>query len=426
MAEVSPSLVQSRRVELENQLKNYERQIVETEKLVSQKRKEAESLQRDIAILDANIKLKKLNIKAQALSITKLEGQIGQKNQNINELEITIARNKVTLGESIRQLNERDHRSVIELAIEFNNLTNFFDEIESTQRLQNAIQDSVTTLSYLKTEEESARVALENDKQEEIQLKTLQELEKKRLEQEESQKNSILKATKGKESEYKKILTNKQKEAASIRSQLFLLQGSPSISFEKALEYANSASRLTGVRAAYILAIISQESDLGRNIGQCNLPNDPPSDRWQAVMKPSRDHEPYLAITAELGLDPEKMPVSCPLRDRYKRRIGWGGAMGPAQFIPSTWMLYKDEVARLISHSPANPWSPQDAFVASGLLSKDNGAIGTRENERVAAAKYFAGGNWNTSLGRSYASQVLARADTYQEQIDLLQSVAQR
>ncbi|MEK9175075.1 MAG: hypothetical protein AAB795_00620 [Patescibacteria group bacterium] len=154
MAEVSPSLVQSRRVELENQLKNYERQIVETEKLVSQKRKEAESLQRDIAILDANIKLKKLNIKAQALSITKLEGQIGQKNQNINELEITIARNKVTLGESIRQLNERDHRSVIELAIEFNNLTNFFDEIESTQRLQNAIQDSVTTLSYLKTEEE--------------------------------------------------------------------------------------------------------------------------------------------------------------------------------------------------------------------------------------------------------------------------------
>ena len=204
------------------------------------------------------------------------------------------------------------------------------------------------------------------------------------------------------------------------------MQGSPSISFEKSLEYANSASRLTGVRAAYILAIISQESDLGRNIGQCNLPNDPPSDRWQAVMKPSRDHEPYLAITAELGLDPEKMPVSCPLRDRYKRRIGWGGAMGPAQFIPSTWMLYKDEVARLISHSPANPWSPQDAFVASGLLSKDNGAIGTRENERVAAAKYFAGGNWNTSLGRSYASQVLARADTYQEQIDLLQSVAQR
>ena len=44
----------------------------------------------------------------------------------------------------------------------------------------------------------------------------------------------------------------------------------------------------------------------------------------------------------------------------------------------------------------------------------------------MAAAKYFAGGNWNTSLGRSYASQVLARADTYQEQIDLLQSVAQR
>ena len=332
----------------------------------------------------------------------------------------------MTLSESIKQLNERDRRSAVELILEYDNLSVFFDELESSRRLQDAIQSSVKELSDLRSQEEAARIALENDKQEEVQFRTLQELEKRALDTQELEKSSILKVTKGKESEYKKILANKQKEAASIRSQLFLLQGSPSISFEKALAFANTASRLTGVRAAFILGVISQESDLGRNIGQCNLPDDPPSDKWRAVMKPARDHEPYLAITAELGLDPDKMPVSCPMRDSKKRRIGWGGAMGPAQFIPSTWVLYKDKIASLSGHRPPNPWDPQDAFIASGLLSKDNGAVGSRENERIAAAKYFAGGNWNSSLGRSYASQVLARVDTYQEQIDLLQSVAVR
>lgn len=426
IAEVDPALVQSRRIQLENQLRDFERQIADTENLMLQKRKEGESLQRDISILDANIKIKKLVIQARTVAIARLEDQITQKTQNIAGLATTIARNKVTLSESIKQLNDRDRRSVVELILEYDNLSLFFDELESSRRLQDAIQESVKNLSDFKSQEEIARTALEDDKQQEIQFRTLQELEKKALDTQEREKNSLLKTTKGKESEYKKILANKQKEAASIRSQLFLLQGSPSISFEKALAYANAASRLTGVRAAFILGVISQESDLGRNIGQCNLPDDPPSDKWQAVMKPSRDHDPYRTITAELGLDPDKMPVSCPLRDSKKRRIGWGGAMGPAQFIPSTWILYKNKIASLSGHRPPNPWDPQDAFIASALLSQDNGAVGGRENERIAAAKYFAGGNWNGSLGRSYASQVLARVDTYQEQIDLLQSVAQR
>jgi len=143
-------------------------------------------------------------------------------------------------------------------------------------------------------------------------------------------------------------------------------------------------------------------------------------------MKPSRDHAPFLAITSELGLDPNLMPVSCPMRDSRGQQIGWGGAMGPAQFIPSTWVLYKSAISERTGSNPPNPWNPRDAFMASGLLLRDNGAAGSRENERKAAAKYFAGGNWNSTLGRTYANQVLAKVDAYQEQIDLLQSLAQR
>ena len=425
-AQTDPSLVTKRRSELETQLKEYERQIAETEAHVAAKRKEANSLQREITILDGNILIKKLNIRARTLNVNKLEKQIIEKTDSIRNLEDNVARGKISLQESLRKLNEQDSRSAIELAIEYRDLAKFFDSIESLHRLQGNIQSSVVLLSDLKFKEENAKEDLERDREEEVALRSLLELEKKSLETEENSKQNLLKVTKGRESEYRKILGDKQKAAASIRSQLFLLQGSPAISFEKALEYANISSRATKVRAAFILGIIAQESELGKNIGQCNLSDDPPEYKWQSIMKPDRDRSPYLAITRELGLDPDQMPLSCPMRDSKKRRVGWGGAMGPAQFIPSTWILYKNKITDITGHKPPNPWNPLDAFVASGFLSRDNGAVGGRENERIAAAKYFAGGRWNTSLGRSYASQVLAKVDTYQEQIDLLQSLAQR
>ena len=426
IAQANPSLVQERRAQLEAELRAFEQEIAQTEARVAEKKNEAESLQRNIAILDENIKLKRLTIQARTLSIQKLEAQIEEKRKSILEIEETVAKSKVALAESLRQLNEQDKRSALELALEYKDLARFFEAIELFYRMQETIQLAVQNLTVLKQEEETARIGLEQDRREEVEFRTLVELERKSLETEERAKQNLLKVTKGQESEYRKILGDKQKAAASIRSQLFLLQGSPAISFERALEFANFASSKTSVRTAFILGIIAQESELGKNIGQCNLPDDPAVYKWQSVMKPSRDHAPFLAITQELGLDPNQMPVSCPMRDSRGQRVGWGGAMGPAQFIPSTWVLYKSAISKITGSVPPNPWNPRDAFVASALLLKDNGATGSRENERKAAAKYFAGGNWNSTLGRTYANQVFAKVDIYQEQIDLLESLAQQ
>ncbi|PIT90437.1 MAG: hypothetical protein COU22_02190, partial [Candidatus Komeilibacteria bacterium CG10_big_fil_rev_8_21_14_0_10_41_13] len=164
---------------------------------------------------------------------------------------------------------------------------------------------------------------------------------------------------------------------------------------------------------AFLLAILTQESNLGRNVGTCNRPGDPPEKSWKVIMKPTRDQEPFKQITEELGMNPDITPVSCPMF-RNGEQLGWGGAMGPAQFIPSTWIAYKGKVAA-ITGSLANPWDIRDAFLAAALLLKDNGAL---NSEWAAAMRYFSG---STNPAYSfYGDNVVATTEKYQEDIDAL------
>ncbi len=411
--------IAAQRQRLLDELAGVEREIAQTQALADEKAKEAGSLQRDIAILDANIKKAQLQIRAINLTIETYKDRIFQKEETIEQLTARITREKISLSEALRSLNEYDDLSTLEVMLSYDKISDFLGEVDSINTVQESLQDSFNTLKVDQKEEETAKEDLVDRKTEQERLHALSELERKKLQTAENQKQALLKATKGKESEYKKVVTQKQKDAASIRTALFQLQGSSAISFEKAVLYAERASIKTGVRTAFVLGVISQESDLGRNVGQCNLPDDPPKFRWQAIMKPARDHAPYLDITKRLGLDPEKMPLSCPMS------VGWGGAMGPAQFIPSTWILYEGKIAAATGHNPPNPWDPEDAFMASAIYMKELGAT-TREGEFIAAAKYFAGGNWNSSLGRTYGSQVVAKADNFQEQINIIQGLASR
>ena len=98
--------------------------------------------------------------------------------------------------------------------------------------------------------------------------------------------------------------------------------------------------------------------------------------------------------------------------------------MGPAQFIPSTWVMYQDRIAEVTGQRPANPWDPRTAAFASALLLKDNGAdAGTPEAERLAALRYLAG--WKNASNPSYAfygNDVMSLAAKFQNDISIVGS----
>ena len=407
-----------KRAQLNAELLRIEQEIEKERVFLSEKQREAVSLGRDLTILDANIKKAQLGIRARNITIDNLHENIGENEEFIEVLNEKTEREKKSLSQLLRKTNEIESTSLVEIILGNQDLSEFFIDLDSFESINQALDASFKEIKAVKNATETEVKKLEEEKSEEVNLRVLQEAEKRKIVQNEEEKQQILTVTKGEEAVYQKIIKEKEKTAAEIRAVLFALRGSSAIPFGKAYELALRAEEQTGVRPAFLLGILTQETRLGENIGNCNLPEDPPKYKWQSIMKAPRDTVPYLDITARLGLDPELMPLSCP------QPGGYGGAMGPAQFIPSTWILYENKIAELTGHNPPNPWNTEDAFMASAVLLRDNGAAkGGYAAERLAALRYFAGWKYaERPANAPYGDGVMSLAAGHQKSIDILEA----
>lgn len=426
---------EERRVRLEAELIEIEKQILAQQVLVDDKRDERQTLERDVAILDAQIRKAQLGIQARSVEIQQLGTQIGDKEVVIGELGDRLDRQHQSLAELLRKTNEIDDYSFVEVLMGGDDFSAALEDLESFQSIKAALSHSVEEVKDTRSYTEEQKVALEERQAAEVELRRLQELEKKEIEKREAEKEQILTVTKGEEAAYQALLSQQQKTASEIRQQLFELRDTGAIPFPQAVEYAELASAKTGVRAALIMGILTQETRLGENLGVVG--------RWETDMHPDRDRPIFSVIADAVGFDTDSVPVSA------KPSYGWGGAMGPSQFIPSTWAIYggyvnsvtgthswgsgytgtwsydaNQDVIRTLrgKSSPSSPYENQDAFLATALLMRDNGAAGGGyQAERLAALRYFAG--WGGATNPSYAfygDGVMQHTERIQAEINIL------
>jgi len=212
-----------------------------------------------------------------------------------------------------------------------------------------------------------------------------------------------------------------QPSMSELESKKFELVGeSNALNFKEALDIARYVEKETGVRPALLLAILQEELSLEK-FDMCYLTDFKTGEgvravsgeALQRVMSPNRDIPGFLSITEELGRDPKKTLITCPMS------FGWGGAMGPADFIPSSWIKYRDKIEKITGKS-ADPWNINDAFLAAGLhLANDGAKERTKEGEWNAAMLYF-----SISINSDYSfygDSVLAIADRIQVDINILE-----
>jgi peptidoglycan hydrolase CwlO-like protein len=415
--------IQELKESLESELKQILKEIEVYRAEINRLSKQKRTLEQEIQYLNAQIRKTELEIQAIKYEINVLNKRINDTKKAIEEAEKKISSSKQNLTKTLRTYYQLSQKSFIEVVLAEQSLSDYFSNIVYLNKLQNSINEQIDELKKLKQNLDYQKQKLEDAMEEQENLLKIADMKKNELANLQQEKNELLGITKGQEKKYKQLLTEKEKRAAEIRAQLFRLAGGVApINFGEALKYAELVSKLTGVRPAFLLAVLKQESDLGRNVGQCYL-TDPETgaginiktgQRIERVMNPNRDVPVFLELTKKLGLDPYNTPVSCPMS------FGWGGAMGPAQFIPSTWKAYEDKIAKLVGETP-NPWNIYHAFVAAGVKLAQSGANKqTYEAEWRAAMIYFAGSNWSNPAYRFYGDSVMSIAEKFEQDIKII------
>jgi membrane-bound lytic murein transglycosylase B len=421
---------QADRTRLETELAQLEQEIAQKQQELTAQKGQSVSLSRDIAILTTQIKAAKLSIQAKTLVITKLGGEITQKNKTIQELSAKIESEKESLAQLIRQDREIDDKSLLALILSQDTISDAYGDIDAFASMKKSIGASVDEINGVKTQTETETQNLEIEKNQQTDIKVQLENVQQQVQASEVQQQQLLAISQNKEKQYQQILAQQAARRSEILAALFNLRDASAIPFSSALAYAKVAQQATGIDPAFLLAILTQESNLGSNQGSCYVTNldtgagagSNTGKVYANVMKPGRDTGPFMDITTALGRDPYKTLVSCPIGGS-----GYGGAMGPAQFIPSTWTLLKARIASALGIQTPDPWYPKDAFMASALYLTDLGASGTSyTSNRNAACKYYSGRKCDskTPANSFYGDSVMKKAQSIQqEMIDPLQTL---
>ncbi len=358
-----------------------------------------------------------LKKRIQGLTADINEGKIMVKDLNIqiSDTQVSIDKTSRDISDSQKQLQailqsvyEEDQKPSFVIFLS-GNLSDFFGNLANLDNLNSEVGNLLNSTKTLKTYLAGQQIKMSDNVsqlQKTIALQTLQAQQSQEAQQEQSQ---YLKMTEVQFQQQQKDKLAADQASAKIKSMLFQVAGvTQAPTFGQALDIANSISQIIRIRPAFLLAVISQESALGRNVGKCLLTNASTGEGKKMstgaympkVFKVSRDLQPFLAITASVGRDPLNSPISC---DTF-------GSMGPAQFIPSTWSKFVDRLKSLLGHA-ADPWVIKDSFAASAMYLSD---LGAGSDEATAAYHYNGSGN----MARIYSRTVMTRATCIQTFID--------
>ncbi len=398
------------RSQLESQLAQLESQINQYQGQISSYQTQGKTLNGQISILNDKIASLNLQIQATSLTLQQLNNQIADAESQIAVTQTNIINKQTAMGILMQELYQNDHVSLVQAFLQNPQLSDFWDQTQAITLLQNNLRLTVQQVTNLQSQLQDQVHQFQASKSDAASAAAYQAAQAQEVASTKSQKTQLLAETQGQESKYQALLVQTQASAAQIRNRIFQLLGGGQLSFEDAYQYAQLASNATGMDSAFILAILDRESALGQNVGQCN---------YQTAMSPA--NQPlFVAITQSLNLDPNEMMVSCPNADGV-----YGGAMGPAQFVPSTWEMYAPGVAQITKDNPPSPWNDSDAFVATALYLKD-GMTGCQtlysavlSQERCTAAKYYAGGRWQSYLW-TYGEAVVERAQSFASDIQTI------
>ncbi len=211
--------------QLEQEIKTYEKQI---ETVNGQ----AQTLQSAVKVLDINQKKIGTEIKKTETKIQKTNLTIEQLSNDIGDTEKKISANMEAIKKALNDIHQNDDRSLIESFLTDKSLADVFDEYESMSQFQQKVREQSQELAAYEKELSDKKSASEGQKKSLVSLKSDLGDQNQILAGNKKEKTNLLTVTKNKETEYKKILAQRQAEKEQFEKELFQFESQLKIAID--------------------------------------------------------------------------------------------------------------------------------------------------------------------------------------------------
>lgn len=422
-------------------IKICDEEIKQDQNDLKEKQKEKTGVSQEIKSLDKKIKISQSFINSKIAKANKLKKSISANKRDIEELKSDLKDALKSLENFIQLKHQAENYTKIETILSHGTISDFFSDLESMEILKKSISEEVGQIKKEKQSLEDLSSELAERESAERTLAIEKTTEREKIKRNKSYKNNLLGILKKEEGLVKEKIKNSEEIKQRILSRKHKLASGVEISFGDALNLIQPYQSRFKMDSAFVLAILFQESgwggNIGGNIGQCtfNQSNKGGHTKGGFTVMRNTQKDNFLKIMSGLGIDPNTQKISCPIW----KDGSYGGAMGPAQFMPNTWMGIREDAAKILGERAENlsPFVNRDAFMSSAAYLKRQYNSKSCTNyankfahirpkkelrERCAAARYYAGGNWwKHRIGRgSYGESVLKRANRFREDIRIL------
>jgi murein DD-endopeptidase MepM/ murein hydrolase activator NlpD len=231
--------------ELQQQIHAHSAQIDALDKEIAQY--EAQLMQTSAQKQTLQSKLNQLDLQRKKLTaeVTKTKNQIGttqkqiqQLDQGIDSAQLSIDTNRAGLAQSLRALYDADKRPLALAILSSSDITETWQSVDALATIQRAVREDILALAEEKQQLTDTKTQAEQKRAQ--LLKQQQQLTSQQgsLDATRKAQNELLQQTKSQESEYQKIIAQKEAEKKQFESALFELASQ--------LEYTLDPSKIPG------------------------------------------------------------------------------------------------------------------------------------------------------------------------------------
>ena len=208
----------------QSEIDNLKKQTQKYDNIIAEKQKESLTLVNQISILDTKVAKSELEVRKIDREKETLDAQMAQINEEIKLKELKISNEKGNLANLIQQIHEKDNKNILNVLIVNNSLSDFFNEVQYLEELQNTLVYTLNDIKIFKNEFEVSKVEMEEKKFELKELQIEQESKIAMLEEEKQAREIILEETNNSEQKFQQMLNMVRAEKSNADKEMKVLE----------------------------------------------------------------------------------------------------------------------------------------------------------------------------------------------------------